>query len=61
MTHLIEAKPQNLIGDGAYDSDGLDEEFENDGVELIAPSRSSRKLKTQDGTSLAPLPTPVNS
>jgi transposase len=50
--YMIEAKPQNLIGDRAYDSDALDEELRADGVELIAPHRSNRKLKTQDGRRL---------
>jgi transposase len=50
--YMIEAKPQNLIGDKAYDSDALDQELKKDGVELIAPHRSNRKLKTQDGRRL---------
>ena len=29
--YMIEAKPENLIGDRAYDSDPLDEELRNDG------------------------------
>jgi hypothetical protein len=40
---MIEAKPENLIGDRAYDSDP------NDGIEMIAPHRSNRsKPLTQD-------------
>lgn len=50
--YMIEAKPENLIGDRAYDSDALDKELKKDGVELIAPHRSNRKLKTQDGRRL---------
>jgi transposase len=50
--YMIEAKPQNLIGDKAYDSDALDQELKKEGVELIAPHRSNRKLKTQDGRRL---------
>ncbi len=50
--YMIEAKPENLIGDRAYDSDALDKELKDDGVELIAPHRSNRKLKTQDGRRL---------
>jgi transposase len=51
--YMIEAaKPENLIGDKAYDSDALDEELEKDGVEMIAPNRSTRKLKTKDGRRL---------
>ena len=30
--YMIEAKPENLIGDRAYDSDPLDEELRNDGI-----------------------------
>jgi transposase len=50
--YMIEAKPQNLIGDKAYDSDSLDQELHKEGVQLIAPHRSNRKLKTQDGRRL---------
>jgi transposase len=50
--YMIEAKPQNLVGDKAYDSDVLDEQLRKDGVEMIAPHRSNRKLKTQDGRRL---------
>ena len=35
--YMIEAKPENLIGDRAYDSDPLDEKLRNDGIEMIAP------------------------
>src|SRR5215813_10481489 len=31
--YMIEAKPENLIGDRAYDSDPLDEELRRDGIE----------------------------
>jgi transposase len=44
--------PEHLIGDRAYDSDGLDEDLKQDGVNLIAPHCSRRKLKTQDGRHL---------
>ena len=45
--------PDRLIGDKAYDSDGLDRRLlEERGVELIAPNRSNRKVKTQDGRPL---------
>lgn len=50
--YMIEAKPENLIGDKAYDSDELDETLRAQGVEMIAPHRSNRKLKTQDGRRL---------
>jgi transposase len=51
--YMIEAKPENLIGDRAYDSDPLDEELRQRGVEMIAPHRSNRsKPATQDGRRL---------
>lgn len=50
--YMIEAKPQNLIGDRAYDSDQLDEQLRREGVEMIALHRSNRKRKTQDGRRL---------
>lgn len=50
--YMLEAKPENLIGDRAYDSDGLDAKLKQDGVEMIAPHRSNRTLKTQDGRRL---------
>jgi transposase len=40
--YMIEAKPENLVGDRAYDSDPLDESLRQDGIEMIAPHRSSR-------------------
>src|SRR6266699_2780833 len=47
--YMIEAKPENLIGDRAYDSDPLDVELRKDGIEMIAPHRSNRsKPPTQD-------------
>jgi IS5 family transposase len=46
---MIEAKPENLIGDRAYDSDPLDAELRKDGIEMIAPHRGNRsKPPTQD-------------
>ncbi len=51
--YMIEAKPKNLIGDRAYDSDGLDEELRASGIEMIAPhKRNRKKRKTQDGRRL---------
>jgi hypothetical protein len=43
-------QPGRLLGDRAYDSDPLDRELAEEGVELIAPHRSNRsKVRTQDG------------
>ena len=43
--YMIEAKPDNLIGDHAYDSDPLDEQLRNDGIEMIAPHHSNRSKR----------------
>ena len=51
--YMIEAKPENLIGDRAYDSDKLDEELRQEGIEMISPHRRNRvKPRTQDGRRL---------
>ncbi|GGL95458.1 transposase [Deinococcus aerolatus] len=39
--------PKRLIGDKAYDSDGLDAELAALGISMIAPNRRNRR-KTQD-------------
>lgn len=46
--------PDRLIGDKAYDSDGLDERlWKERQIELISPHRKNRKrAKTQDGRCL---------
>jgi transposase len=50
---FIDALPERLIGDKAYDSDPLDERLKQQGIEVIAPHRSNRKKKrTQDGRKL---------
>ena len=49
---LIEEPPGHLIGDAAYDSDGRDAELKRTGVEMIAPHRSNRKNRAQDGRPL---------
>jgi transposase len=47
--YMIEAKPENLIGDRAYDSDPLDKRLRQQGIEMISPHKSHRmKKKTQD-------------
>jgi hypothetical protein len=45
--YMLEVKPEHLIGDRAYESDGLDADLQQDCVNLTAPHRSSRKLKTE--------------
>jgi transposase len=50
---LIDEVPEKLVGDKAYDSDPLDEELAEIGIELIAPHKRNRKKpKTQDGRKL---------
>ncbi len=52
----MEEQPQRLIGDNAYDSDGLDKRLaEERSIELIAPHRlvrNRRSAPTQDGRPL---------
>jgi len=52
--YMLEAKPEFLIGDRAYDSDPLDAALAGEhGVKLISPHRKNRKKpKTQDGRQL---------
>jgi transposase len=53
---FVEQQPQRLIGDKAYDSDGLDDRLRRRRqIELIAPHRRVRNRKrpvTQDGRQL---------
>jgi transposase len=52
-SRFVAAKPERLIGDGAYDSDPLDAILREEGIEMIAPHRKNRvKPKTQDGRKL---------
>ena len=47
---LTTEQPQRVIGDKAYDSDPLDAELKEQGIEMIAPHKSKRqKTPTQDG------------
>lgn len=50
-SRFVDAMPERLIGDKAYDSDPLDEELRIFGVELIAPNKSNRS-QTQDRRAL---------
>jgi transposase len=53
LAAVFVAEPiQRLIGDAAYDSDKLDRELAETGVEMIAPHRGNRKNLTQDGRAL---------
>lgn len=51
-SRFTKKKPKKIIGDKAYDSDKLDKALEKQRIELIAPCRENRKIKTQDGRSL---------
>ena len=42
---ILPDAPHNLIGDNAYDSDKLDNELRQYGIELIAPHRINRKTR----------------
>ncbi len=46
--------PERIIGDKAYDSDKLDEAMAEQGIDMIAPHTSNRKIEnmTQDGRPL---------
>jgi transposase len=48
---LTSVTPDRVVGDKAYDSDALDDQLAAQGMDLIAPHRSSRRPenKTQDG------------
>ena len=51
--YMIEAMPGKLIGDRAYDSDPLDAELAEDGIDMVAPHKKNRKKPaTQDGRTL---------
>jgi transposase len=53
LQSFIAGQPARLIGDKAYDSDPLDLELAERGIELIAPHKSNRvKPPTQDGRAL---------
>lgn len=53
VENVLDAQPDHLIGDKAYDSDGLDARLADEGIELIAPPRRGWvKAKTQDGRAL---------
>lgn len=51
--YMLEAHPDKLIGERAYDSDELDKNLQAQGIELIAPHRANRvRRHTQDGRRL---------
>jgi transposase len=51
--YIVVAKPDNLIGNRAFDSDKLDDQLREEGIEMIAPHRKNRvKARTQDSRRL---------
>jgi transposase len=50
--YMIEARPENLIGDRAYHNDALDEQLREQRTEMIAPHRSNRRHRSRDGRRL---------
>ena len=58
VTTVLDARftpqlPEKMIGDKAYDSDPLDQQLRQLGVDMIAPHRENRsKQPTQDGRKL---------
>ena len=46
---VVPEAPKNLVGDNAYDSDKLDAELRQYGIEVIAPHRNNRKNKKRGG------------
>ena len=49
---FLKPLPERLIGDRAYDGNGLDADLAAMGVEMIAPHNPTRKNITQDGRPL---------
>lgn len=50
---FLDELPARLIGDRAYDSDALDQRLKAEyDIELIAPHRGQRRVRTQDGRKL---------
>lgn len=49
---LVQKTPERLIGDNAYESDKLDAELAQRGIEFSAPHRSNRTRRPQEGRPL---------
>jgi len=45
---VVPDAPEHVIGDNAHDSHKLDAQLRHYGIEVIAPHRSNRRIKTQD-------------
>ncbi len=46
---FLNEPPLRLVGDKAYDNDGLDAGLRDRGIEAIGPHRENRNVQTQDG------------
>ena len=51
-SRFLRRLPTRIIGDRGYDSDALDHQLARRGIEFIAPHRSTRRNRTQDGRQL---------
>jgi transposase len=51
-SRFLRRLPTRIIGDRGYDSDALDHQLARLGIEFIAPHRSTRRNRTQDGRQL---------
>jgi transposase len=49
---FVRGRLLRLIGDKAYDSNGLDAELRRQGIDMIAPHHPTHTTKTQDGRKL---------
>src|SRR5262249_13958821 len=47
--YMIEAKPENLVGDRAYDSDPLDEQLRRDGIEMRRTDQTAANPRRKTG------------
>ena len=59
QARFVPELPERLIGDKAYDSDALAEELAQHGIELIAPNRKNRRVKTPGWSPAPPLSSPL--
>lgn len=58
---VVPDAPGHLIGDKAYDSNKLDAQLRHYGIEVIAPHRSNRRIKTQDETLFEAIPSALEN
>ena len=56
---LVQKAPERLIGDNAYESDQLDAELAQRGIELIAPHRRNRSAPDAGWSPAPPVSTPM--